>query len=236
LRHIHSLRIYLIRFIVFLVIISLGFFVPQKRQSDVLKIGSYVSDRYEKRLIETKSPLLAEEDSIAYAAEVIENDSYLPVIYGNFHEGWGELDLDSDGEIFDVKETPEGTAYAIKVINPERFVLTSPQGIQIDFHYCGNEDDVFRRLSKLLMEGKYFDTLNREFSFSDSTFLTPEGNRYNYVIEIDYAGDGPPYDCLNLNTVPYRFSFSHDTLTINETYGNNNTKVRYPAKWMLKKR
>jgi hypothetical protein len=199
-----------------------------------LRVGSYLSINYIGRLSNTRSPKLAQNDSVPICADItLSDDSSTQFIFGNYHEDLVGFKMDRDGKLSTFEAFPEAVKYYVKVINSNEFILSTTDGIESHYKYVG---DYSRWVSMNLLEGEYKDSTNKIFSFSDSILITPSDQKYVYEVCIDCYGGPPPCDCIYLDSIPYHFSFSSDTLRICEYYGEDKCEIHEKPKWLLVKR
>lgn len=156
------------------------------------------------------------------------------IIHGDFHEGMNELEISNNGVISESGARARTIEFKSEVTNSEEFILATLSGMIIKFSLVENDDEI-RFISKTLPYGEYLDSLNRKYVFADSVFSTPFGEKYRNGVQIDCNGGPPACDCIYLDTIPYHFSFSSDTLKIYELYGDEYMKTRDDPKWVLRK-
>jgi hypothetical protein len=199
-----------------------------------LQNGDYLTKKYIRQLMETRSPLISGEDYTTTFFTKIANkrEGVKTIFWGDIHSGIGNFEIKKNGKIFFPEEFSIDDEYSIQVINSSEFILLGKKGLRLEFQFVG---DYTRWTSKLLFKGKYIDSLNRIFIFTDSMFILPTGEKYLYENQTD-CGNGPPLcDCVFLNNTPFSYSVNADTLKLFEVYGTDSELTREQAKWILRK-
>ncbi len=203
-----------------------------------LRTGQYLSEKYIEVLKKTHSPKEAETTSpFAMYCEVkaptVKGAAY-ELNIGNFHEGYGRINIRSDGSLCtDEASRESGAANAkIKILNNESFNTLIAGEPPARFKYVGN---VHQFVASETIAGKYEDPEGHAVYFGlDGIALFP-GKSYRYVVNTDFFGP-PDYECVFLSDVPFAYALSKDTLILYATYGDHTMKVDSKPAWVLKKK
>ena len=197
-----------------------------------LSKGSYLSKAYIKLLIDTRSPRIA-GDSIGaeFFTEIAsDSNSHLTILMGDIHSTVGFFRIDDSGRVIYPEEYAEYSGTIVRATSPTTFTLITPAHSPVDYVFVG---DGSRWAGTTLLKGDYVDSSGSMFTFSDSVFSLPTGEKYIYRVDLDCWGGPPQCDCLLLDRRAYHFFFSTDTLKIFEYYGRDDSSIRETPKWVL---
>jgi hypothetical protein len=199
-----------------------------------LKSGAYLSKRYIKLLTDSRSPEIAQNDSIAgadfYREIARDSNSNASILLGDIHSAVGYFEIGSNGKVIFPKEMGYRPDLTVFIIDSSKFKLTYEDGSSTEYVFVGKES---RWAATLLFKGEYSDVKNNRYVFSDSIFSKPNGEQFHYNVPLDCWGGPPICDCLYLNDQPYHFNISSDTLKVFEYYGDSYSEISKQPKWVL---
>jgi hypothetical protein len=206
--------------------------------ADTLRIGEYLSEKYISILKTTHSPKQAETVApfAMYArvsASAVAGASY-ELRIGNFHEGYGPINIKRDGEILkDEASRESGMAGAkCQILSKESFRIYVKDEQPVKFIYIG---DVGRFVSSQTVAGEYEDSAGRSISLRLDGVATFPSKSYTYRVNTDFFGP-PDYECIFLDDVPFAYVRSKDSLSLYATSGEESMTIASRPSWVLKKK